>query len=95
MTHQLIITGQLLTCDSCAFRAILTTRQPFIRAAGDPTVDHLATLTTQQASAHDLAEPILNRLRNHYTARHVAIDHALDARQLQRLYRAVIGEFAP
>lgn len=59
--HTPIKQHNLLTCADCAWRVILTTAGPFVRDAGDPSVDHLALLDRQQAEAERLLRGLVAR----------------------------------
>lgn len=41
MTHTPTRQGEIIACQDCSFRAILTNVGPFVRDAGDPAVDHI------------------------------------------------------
>lgn len=93
MTHQPIkTTPTLYICPLCAWRGVLTTQGLRVTVQGDATADH-AMVTPAQQQAHDTAERIMTRLREQYASGAAFDGKPLKLRQLQRLYRAVAGEF--
>lgn len=92
--HQPIeTTPTLYTCPLCAWRGVLTTTGLVTTEHGDRDADHRAAIVAQQQAAHDEAERIMTRLREQYASGAAFDGKALKLRQLQRLYRAVAGEF--
>src|SRR5688500_9351730 len=65
MNHTPTIDGQIVTCDACEYRAILTNRGVFIRNIGHSPIDHQALLDAQKA----LAERLLRGLVQAYNER--------------------------
>jgi hypothetical protein len=96
MNHNPIETiPTLYICPLCAWRGVLTTAGLVTTEHGDASIDHRAAVLAQQQDMRDTAERIMNRLREQY-ANCVTVPttgHSLTLRQLQRLYRAVAGEF--
>lgn len=93
-THQPIETiPHLFICPLCAWRGVLTTTGLVTTEHGDRDADHQAAIVAQQQMEHDTAERIMNRLREQYASGAAFEGRPLKLRQLQRLYRAVAGEF--
>lgn len=63
--HTPTLTHNLITCDACAYRAIITNRGLFVRDIGESPVDHQALLDAQKAQA----ERLLRRLVQAYNER--------------------------
>lgn len=61
MNHTPTRDGEIIACQDCSFRAILTTQGPFVRDAGDPSVDHLALLEAQRVEAERLLRGLVAR----------------------------------
>lgn len=59
----------LITCDACAYRAIVTNRGLFIRNIGHSPIDHQALLERRQAEARALVKRQLRRLIEAYHSR--------------------------
>jgi len=94
MTHHPIETiPTLYICPLCAWRGVLTTAGLVTTEPGDEAVDHRAAILSQQQDVRDTAERIMNRLREQYASGAAFDGQPLQLRQLQRLYRAVVGEF--
>jgi hypothetical protein len=80
MNHTPTLTNALITCDCCAFRAVLARDgRAIVTVAGDASVDHLASVAEQR----DRARQIIDRLRQ----------RPLDPAQLARLAYCVETEF--
>lgn len=108
MTHQPQLDGDRYTCPDCAWVAVLASDGRLIQtSAGDAGHDHLGQARAQLAQGNEHAARIMARLRDHYERgttlplRDTATvppaqatrPATLTVKQLQRLYRAVIGEW--
>lgn len=60
--HTLINTNNIVTCEACAFRAIITNRGPFVREPGDAAVDHLSAIAVDLEWRRALVEQLRQRL---------------------------------
>ena len=93
-THQPIETiPTLFICPLCAWRGVLTPSGVVTTEHGDATADHRAAVLARQQDMRDTAERIMLRLREQYASGAAYEGQSLTLRQLQRLYRAVAGEF--
>jgi hypothetical protein len=83
MNHTPTIDGQIVTCDSCEYRAILTNRGVSIRNIGHSPIDHQALLDQQRA----LAERLLRGLHARWLA-----DRTMPMRQARQLGKYIKAE---
>ena len=93
MNHAPTCINNLYTCPACAFRAVATTTGLFVTVPGDDTQAHLAAIQQQRDVSRAEAARIMDRLRRLYGDRAAFGGQPLGLNQLQRLYRAVVGEF--
>lgn len=82
MNHIPTCTNQLYTCDHCTFRAVATSRGPYVLNNGAGRDLHLAAIVSAQAEQREWIARRLARLRN-----------VNDTALRQRLERCVVGEF--
>lgn len=88
----------LITCDACAYRAIVTNRGLFIRNIGHSPIDHQALLERRQAEARALVKRQLRRLIEAYHSRrplpegHPIGEGLLTMRQVHDLARRIRTE---
>jgi hypothetical protein len=93
--------GVLYICPACAWRAVEATDGRIVMTApGDPGHDHIGQARRQQAARIAHAQQIMERLRQHYAQRTPLPIRPgqkwpalLTAQQLERLERAVVGEW--
>lgn len=74
--------GQLYICDACSFRAVQTSRGPYVLNNGAGRDLHLAAIVSAQAAQRAWVARLLARLRG-----------INDTALRQRLERYVVGEF--
>lgn len=91
MTHTPTLSANLITCAACTYRAVLASDgRMLVTDPGDASYDHLAPIRAQR----DQLVKTMTRIRQHYATRApLPNGEALSLQQLQRLYRAVAGEF--
>ena len=100
MIHAITADGQLLTCPVCQWRGVLTSDGRIVQtSAGDAGHDHIGQAQILRdrklAERQQVTEATMDRLRRQYSE-HTPLPSGaeLSLNQLQRLYRAVMGEHA-
>jgi hypothetical protein len=94
MIHTPTLTNALYTCPACSFRAVATSAGLFVTVDGDDKAAHLATIVQQRDASRAEAARIMDRLREQYGSHATFGGQPLGLNQLQRLFRAVVAEFA-
>lgn len=82
MNHIPMLSNAIYTCDQCTFRAVQTSRGPYVLNNGAGRDLHLAAIVETQAEQRAHVARVLNRLRG-----------IGDSALRQRLERCVVGEF--
>lgn len=82
MNHIPILSNAIYTCDHCTFRAVQTSRGPYVLNNGAGRDLHLAAIVETQAEQQAWVARRLARLRG-----------VNDTALRQRLERCVVGEF--
>lgn len=80
--HIPTLSNMIYTCNQCTFRAIQTTRGPYVLNNGAGRDLHLSAIVAQQAEQREWIARRLARLRG-----------VNDTALRQRLERCVVGEF--